>query len=471
MSSTGAGGGRRSAQRRSRLNLTIVLAVVLPLASAGALLLVRPSDPVDAARPPASTPLTAATLVCPSALRDAPEVALTTVAEDVDGQVAVGRGDDAREVPLTTGEVSTTDDRDAVTITGSDDAAPGLVASRSGGAETAVAACRPPAAVHWFTGVGAGPSHASVLELTNPDAGTAVADVTLHGRQGVVDAPRLRGVSVPGGSSVRLDLAALVPRPDELALEVVTARGRLGASVLDNVDRVGSAPLTQDWLPAQEQPATESVLLGLAPGSGRRTLAIANPGADEVRAQVKVVDTESVFAPEGLDEVRVPPQSVVSVPVTAVVDAAVGEGALGIAVTASGPVTATLRSVVRDDVSHAVAGTAYSSAMTVVLPEAPASGPRRATRKVVLTAGSAGAVTVLAAAANGEELRTTEVEVEPGRGIEVAVPPAARRVTVTPSRTAVTGAVLTSAPGGASVLPLTAPVMSGLVPDVRPGLP
>lgn len=466
-----AGGGRRSARRRSGLNLTIVLAVVLPLASAGALLLVRPSEPGDATYAPATTPLTAATLACPSALPDAPEVALTTVAEGVDGQVEVGLGDDAREVPVATGRVSSADDPDATTVTGTDDTAPGLVASRSGGDEAAVAACRPPAAVHWFTGVGAGPSHDSVLELTNPDAGTAVADVTLYGREGVVDAPNLRGVSVSGGRSVRLDLGSIVPRPDELALQVVTARGRLGASVLDQVDRVGSAPLTQDWLPAQQEPALQSVLLGLAPGSGRRTLAVANPGPDEVGVQVKVVDSESVFAPAGLDEVRVPPQSVVSVPVTAVVDEAVGKGALGLEVTATGPVTATLRSVVEGDVSHAVAGTAYSSATTVLVPEAPAQGPRRAARRVVLTASAAGTVTVLAADADGERLRTTEVEVEPGRGFEVPVPPGARRITVTPSRTTITGAVVASGPGGVAVLPLTAPVTSGLVPDVRPGLP
>jgi uncharacterized protein DUF5719 len=466
-----AGGGRRSAQRRSGLNLTIVLAVVLPLASVAALLLVRPSASPDSTHAPTSTPLTAATLVCPSALADAPEVALSTTADDVDGRVEVGLGDDTREVPVATGRVSSVDDPDALTVLGAGETAPGLVASRSGGAEAAVAECRPPAAVHWFTGVGAGPSHDSVLELVNPDAGTAVADVTLYGREGVVDAPRLRGVSVPGGESVRLDLGSIVPRPDELALEVVTARGRLGASLLDQVDRVGSAPLTQDWLPAQGEPSLQNVLLGLAPGSGRRTLAVANPGQDEVRVEVKVVDTESVFAPAGLDEVRVPPQSVVSVPVTAVVDEAVGKGALGIAVTATGPVTATLRSVVEGDVSHAVAGTAYSSAMTVLVPAAPATGPRRAERRVVLTAGSAGTVTVLATDADGKELRSTDLEVQPGRGFEVPVPPAARRVTLTPGRTTVTGSVLTSASDGVAVLPMTAPVMSGLVPDVRPGLP
>ena len=76
----------------------------------------------------------------------------------------------------------------------------------------------------------------------------------------------------------------------------------------------------------QAEPASDSVLLGLAPGSGRRTLTIANPGTDEVRADLKIIDTESVFAPDGVDEIRVPPQSVVRVPVTAVVNQAVDAG-------------------------------------------------------------------------------------------------------------------------------------------------
>ena len=43
-------------------------------------------------------------------------------------------------------------------------------------------------------------------------------------------------------------------------------------------------------------------------------------------------------------------------------------------------------------------------------------------------------------------------------------------MTVTPARTAVTGSVVVSDRSGAAVLPLVAPVTSGLVPDVRPGL-
>jgi hypothetical protein len=287
----------------------------------------------------------------------------------------------------------------------------------------------------------------------------------------VVEAPKLQGVSVPGGSSVRLDIGKLVPRTDELALEVVTARGRIGATVLDRLDRVGSGPASQDWMAGQAEPAENNVLLGLAPGSGRRTLLIANPGTDEVRADLRIVDAESVFAPDGVNEIRVPPQSVVRIPVTAVVDQAVGQGAIGLSVTASGPVTASVRSLVARDLSLAGTSASFDTQATVLLPAAPDKGRGKAERQVVLAAATAaGTVTVLARSADGSTLKETSAEVVPGRGAVVKVPPGTRLLSVTPSRTSINGSVLTSSSSGASVLPLTVPVSNGLVPHVRPGL-
>ena len=465
-------GGRRTAARRSRLNLTMVLAVALPLLTVAVLLLVRPDAQPATSYAPTRTTLTTATLVCPAAMSGAPEVALTTVSDDVDSQVRVGLGAEAADADLRTGRVTSVDRGEAVAISGEDEAAPGLVAGRSGGDEQAVASCLPPAATRWFTGVGAGATHRSILELTNPDSGSALADVTVYGRDGVVDAPRLHGVSVPGASSVRLDLSKLVPRTDDLALEVVTARGRVGAAVLDRIDQVGSAPATQDWMSGQSAPAEDNVLLGLAPGTGRRTLVIANPGSDEVRAELRIIDTESVFAPDGVDEIRVPPQSVVRIPVTAIVDQAVSQDAIGLSITASGPVTASVRSLVREDLSLAGAGTSFDTEATVVLPEADDKGRGAAERQVVLgDATRAGTVTVVARAADGSTLKKTTAEVVPDRGVVVAVPPGTRLLSVAPARTSVTGSVVTSSSAGASVLSLTVPVRNGLVPHVRPGLP
>ncbi|CAI9408157.1 DUF5719 family protein [Nocardioides sp. T2.26MG-1] len=467
--------GRRSTRRGTRLDVTVLLAVVLPLLGGLAVLLVRPASTTGADHPPTRTALSRATVVCPSALGDA-GVALTSAAEGVRGRVDVGLGDGRRPADIAAGEVTTVaGDPGPAAVTGEDESAPGLVAARFGTDQRAAVACPAPAPQAWFTGVGAGAGHTSVLELVNPDSGTAVADVTVYGRGGVVDAPRLLGVSVPGGTSVRLDLGAEIPRRDELAIEVVASRGRLGATVLDRVDEIGAAELTQDWLPAQAEPATDNLLMGLAPGGGRRTLVIANGTDSEVRSEVRVVTDDSVFAPKGLPEIRVAPQSVQRISLSKVLGSASADGATGLLVTSSGPVTATARSVVQGDLSHAVGDAPIDGTATVLLPD----GGKGVDKTVELAGATrAGSVTVVARSASGAELDTTRVDIVPAEGVIVKLPADAALVTVTPARTSVSGAVLVSAtsaskgrPKGAAVVPLTLPAMNGLVPDVRPGLP
>jgi hypothetical protein len=465
--------GRRSAvsSRGTRLNATVVLAVVLPLACAAALALVRPFDAPSQSHPPTSTTLTSSTLVCPDALPGAPQVALSSAVDGVSGPVQVGLGKDSDEVQIASGEVSGVAAPKAVAVIGADQTAPGLVAARAGGEDPAATSCLPPSADRWFTGVGAGAGHTSVLELTNPDGGKALADITVLSGSGVVDAPRLRGVSVPGHHTVRLDLGQLVPRRGDLALHVLITRGRLGASVLDRFDRVGPSPLVRSWLPGQDEPAQDNLLLGLAPGPGGRTLVVANGGEDEVRATVKVVTPDSVFAPKGVPEIRVGPQSVARVALSAVLSQAIADGAVGIEVSASAPVTATLRSQVRGGLSATVGAPTTAEASMVLLSTGGKGDGSTAATVVVAGATRAGTVSVVSRAADGSELDTTTVEVVPERAATVKLPRGAASVSVQPARAGVVGAVLVTGGTGAVVRPLTVPVTEGLVPAVRPGLP
>lgn len=457
--------GARTSRRRVEINTTTVLATVLPLLTVGALLLVRPDATPTPVHPPDRTALTRASVVCPSALPGAGPAYLTTAQEGADGEVMVGAGEDTEPAPLQWGRITDLDQGvGPLSILGEGDLAPGLVAARFGGQQLAATTCTAPAPDQWFTGVGAGARHTSVLELVNPDSGPAVADVTVYGRAGVIDVSRLRGVSVPGHGSVRLDLGEVIPRRDELALHVVTSRGRLSASVLDRNQKLGRGGTSEEWLPAQVEPSTDNLLLGLAAGNaGTHTLVLANGGVDEVRATVRIVSTSSVFAPEGLDEVRLAPESVTKISLTGPVTAALPDGASGVEVQSSAPVTATLRSLSGGDLSHAVAGTPVHAGSTVLVPEG---------AKQVLLAGAdrAGAVTVVARSATGDQLVRTRAEVAPGRGTVVKLPARATLVTVLPERTGVTGAVQVSG-NGTAVVPLTELVLSGLVPDVRPGLP
>ena len=380
--------GRRSATPttpRRRVTPAIVLAVLVPLLTLGALALVRTEQPRVAARPPELTVLTRVSLGCPSAAgSDSRELAVGSALATEDGEVAVdvlGSGGAPQPLDLRPGRVSSTQVPEAAVVTGEDDAAPGLLAARLG--DGAATACGPPLPEAWFPGVGARPAHASVIELVNPDPGPAIADLTILAPSGPLDVPAVRGIRVPGRSSIPLDLARIIPRRTELAVQVVVSRGRLVSSVLDTVDALGTGPSSSDWLTPQGRPVATGVLLGLPSGPGSRRLTIANGGDDETRVQVRVISPESTFQPEGLGEIRIPPGSVQSVSLDAVLGPEIAAGATGLLIEATHPVSAGLRSDVRDDLTHAVVtprGHAPGSGAAAGRCEAAAAGRRGAAR-------------------------------------------------------------------------------------------
>jgi Family of unknown function (DUF5719) len=455
---------------RRRFGADVVLAVLLPIACALALLVLHPDRDQPEGAAPVETPLTAASVVCPAALpaKGADLLGVTTLGADpgtkVSGDVQVGLGADAGPLRIRTGKVAAAQaGTGPVVVTGADDLAPGLVAGRSQSSPLAAVDCAPPVADQWFTAVGADATHDSELELVNPNAGPAIADIIVRSPNGVLDVPALRGVSVPGNGSQLLDLGQVVPRQGELSLEVHTSRGRLSVHVVDSYDQLGSGTRAQDWLPAQPEPATSNVLLGLAKGRGERTLVLANPGADEVRATIQVMTPTSVFAPSGVDPVRVPPDSTEKVTLDDVLQQAAKDGATGVLVESTGPVTATVRQVVGDDPSLLTPAPVVDSTTAVVVP----SGAKH-----LLLGGpdAVGVATVTAYAANGKQLATQRVELAPGTGADVELPDDAALVTLTPERTSVRAAVLLTGTGTA-VVPLRELVLTGLVPDVRPGVP
>ena len=92
--------------------------------------------------------------------------------------------------------------------------------------------------------------------------------------------------------------------------------------------------------------------------------------------------------------------------------------------------------------------------------------------KHLLLAGAdaVGGATVTSYAARGKQLDQQRVELGPDAGADLALPDDAALVTLTPERTSVRAAVLLTGTGTA-VVPLRELVRTGLVPDVRPGVP
>ncbi len=455
---------------RRRFGPDVVLAAVLPLVAVLALLLLHPDRDEPHGKPPVETPLTSASVVCPNALpgtgSDLLGVSILGADPDakVEGEVQVGLGSTAAPLELRTRRVSTAPPGLGPTVvTGSDDLAPGLVAGRSQTAPLSAVDCAPPVADQWFTGVGADATHNSVIELVNPNAGQALADITVRSPNGVVEVAALHDVSVSGNSSVQVDLGQVAPNRAELSLEVHTRQGRLAVHVVDSYDQLGAGATGQDWLPAQAEPATANLLLGLTKGAGERRLVLSNPGADEVRATITVVTPTSTFAPTGVDPVRVAPDSTEAVSLDDVLAQAAKDGAIGLLVESNGPVTTSLRQFAGADLSLLTAAPAVDETAAVVLPAGP---------KHLLLAGAdaAGRATVTSYSARGKPLDQQEVELGPDAGADVALPDDAALVTVTPDGTSVRAAVLLTGTGTA-VVPLRELVLTGLVPDVRPGLP
>ncbi len=451
-------GRRVAAAVVRRPDITVVLAVLLPLLTVATLLLVRPDSPDSATEPPELTALTRSTIVCPGG---ATQAYLSTTSE-ASGTVAVrvGTATDDSAAQLTAHSLTTVTGDGPVVVTGEKGLAPGLIGGVFA-SPLAAASCREPIPDQWFTGVGAGAHHSSVLELVNPDAGPAVIDATLIGQDGIVDAPELRGVAVPARGVVQINLANTVPRRDELALQVMTSRGRVFATVRDRYDQLGAGAAARDWLPGQLAPATSNLMLGLVAGTGQRSLVIANPGQDETRASVQVVTKDSVFTPKGVEDITVTPEAVTRVSLSQLLPKDALQDAVGLLVTSPAPVTTTVRSFVDGDLSHAVPGEPITSS-AVLTPTG---------KKKVMLAGAegAGTVTVVARDKAGKQVAKEHIDVVAQRGFTFSLPAVATLVEVTARGTSVLGSVVVTGEG-ATVVPLVELVTDSLVPQVRPGL-
>lgn len=456
---------RRS--RTPRLDLTTVLAVLIPLLTVGLLALVRIPPVHRTDQPPSLTRLTHALVVCPSGRPGSTDAAVST-ASGGSGDLTVLAGGQQQSVPVTTGAAAPVDSQDALVVRGSDALAPGLLGLRSGTAPLGALACTVPSPEQWFTGVGSRADHDSVVELVNPDAGPAVADITLLGPHPISNGG-LRGILIPGHKTITVDLGSVVPRKTLLTAHVVVSRGRLAVDVLDSSTNLVSHRTTREWLPRQLAPATTNQLLGLPQGAGDRTLQLANPGENVVRAQVKVITADTTFTPNGLEAVSVPPGATVRVPLSDELAKALDDGALGVSVEADEPLTASLLTVLQDDRAITVpASEVRAEAATLLpVPTGRAAKQNPVAVRLLLSADAAGSARVTAYDASGERVLRRTVSSQQGHTVSLDLPRGTAFVHVEPRGTPVRGAVLLTG-DGATVVPLTELLTKGLVPQISP---
>lgn len=443
-----------AANRRQRrttpggINPLAVLAVVLPLLTLAALVLVQPSEETEVRAAPSRVPLVQATVMCPAGEK---ETSLVGLADPAVGGAVVGTS----SVTLAPGAVA---EVAGPTIVGDATTSAGLVAAHVAGQQGLT--CAMPQFDQWFAGVGAGAQHRSTLVLSNPDGGTAVADLAVYGPSGRLELADLRGISVPGGATVAIDLAERVPRAQDLALHVSVSRGRLGVTVRDTFEDIETRKKAADWMTPQRRPAADVRLVGLGSGQGRRTLTVLNPGRSQARVELQVITAESEFTPTGVETVTLDPGEVRTVDLSAVIGNPSRTGASGVRVLSTRPVVAGVTSVRGSDLVAA----------SPVVPLRGAAGlplPSGAKQVVLVGAASAGEVTVRTRTADGTERAAERVAVTPGRDQRLTLPDGVRWVSVEPAGTRIGGAVEVGSDRSA-VLALWPFVLDDRVPAVRP---
>lgn len=462
-------------QRGRRIDNTALVALGLIGVMALALLLDRQHEweqPTLAAK---SSAPTAATVVCPGKPKAGTDQVAVTNAVDGSGEVTLsgpGAGKGA-EATVGSGKVTTVPSKPGpVVVRAGKEVAPGLVAGRSTAKPLAATGCVPPQAEAWFPGVGAGATHNSILELTNPNSGAATVDISLYDEKGVVPVPEeLRGVAIPGNTTRSFDLLHVIPRTGDLSLKTTVVRGQAGVMVRDRAVALETQAASEDYFPGQSTPSETNLLVGYPNSSASRTLTVVNPGDAQVSAELRLLTPKNVLTPEGAPKISVPPHGQASVDVTKLLGKNTAGDAYGVEIVASGPVATAMRSVDGGDVAITTATEAVSEATAVVVPAGPAVGKKRVViAGPVAKTGSSGTVEVIPVTAKGKALKARSVKVGPGVGAEIEVPADVALIRLAPQGVEVTAAVVMSGDGDAVVpfRPLRSEVRTA---GVAPGLP
>ena len=344
----------------------------------------------------------------------------------------------------------------------------GAIASSTDGGGLGVGSC--PAVVQdsWYVGAGSGAKHFSTLTLTNLSDSTAVADVSLWGEKGPVDAVNAEGIVLDAFETRTIALDSLAAGEPELAVHVYSRRGALSVAMRDTSTAVfaGTEPLAETAAPARRQ-----VIAGIASGANDRQLVALNPGNTTARVKIEVLGKDGTFVPTGLDDVKIPAGKVKVMDVPA----SSGGGALALRLTADHPLSASVRSSPSNkDFAYAVAG------QPLVGPAvAPMSiGNILQGAQLLLTAPGAKAdVTITAYDAEMTKQGSVDVAVKAGSTTSYDLGAKGRfdkplgdlAYVVVNSAGNIQGAALYTRGDGVSALPLTTAPLKTLAPQVRPG--
>ncbi|MFL6089209.1 MAG: DUF5719 family protein [Aeromicrobium sp.] len=338
------------------------------------------------------------------------------------------------------------------TTTASDDDGGGLL----------VAACPPTVDESWFVGLGSGAKHESRLEFTNLSDVIAVADVSLWGTAGPIEAVGSRGIVIKPGESRTIALSEFAAGEPELAAHVERRRGAFAVTAFDGSRRVFGGSEVE---PSTMAPRRHQILAGLPAGARDRSLLVVNPSTMTSRLSVSVLGPRGAFAPRGLEAVRIPAGRVT----TLSLPRAVGKEGISIRLTSEQPVAAAVRVAdAKEDYGYAVS--AHRLNGPALVPVDLGGGTSRP-RLTVTAPGARASVTIAGYDAQMKRIASSRIEIAGGSTATVNLAKLTDSdrlayVVVSP-RGNVVGSATFHKDAGIAVIPLEEAPIRVLGPDVR----
>jgi hypothetical protein len=259
-------------------------------------------------------------------------------------------------------------------------------------------------------------------------------------------------------SSLSIDLFKDSPQYGVFAIDAQVVRGQAWVAVLDQAQTPGQSALS-DWLVPQDRPISTVTLLGV-PQAARQTLTVANPSGTQLTATVRLITRTSTFAPPKFTGITVPSTGVATADLSSILAGA--KDVVGIEVDAPSPITASLASIVGNDLAITGADPLLTAEGGTVLPDG--------SKTVVIGAAAvAGSVNVIARDASGHVILKQAVAVTTSGAVSVKVPAGTSLIQVQTNKISLRAAVLVSG-NGAVVVPLGRVIRVSSVPYVRPGV-
>lgn len=196
-----------------------------------------------------------------------------------------------------------------------DAATPMLVASKSA-TWLALSQCTSSAGDFWFVGGTSDVSSLGYFQFTNENLGKAIIDIELWSEDG---SESTRTLTIPARSTKNYSLTTFMPGKKLTAFNVISRSGLVSASLLDERRR-GLTTYGADFVSPSAAPSKDVMMVGI-PGPklakkskiNSQRIRLFVPGETDAVIQVTYLSPSGVFAPVGLDSIRVPAQRVVEV--------------------------------------------------------------------------------------------------------------------------------------------------------------